>query len=136
MAAKKDMLRVDFDVADLLHSTPSWIGKWSAEDGMQAPDISALPTSSPQAIGMGSCVYTQKEIDHMSGTEGFTYIDWLGELTILIIDSHRHLIALLGGKPKDLLGWKMVTNGVAHLLDSLLPRAHFTAEDSPLTCTS
>jgi hypothetical protein len=95
---------------------------------------------------MGSRVYTQEEIDRMSGTEGFTYIDWLGEyvlfysfsfhsnwfprLTIPILDSHRRLIALLGGKPKDLLGWKTVTDGTAHLLDSLLPRAHFTAGDS------
>ncbi|KAJ7903757.1 hypothetical protein B0H14DRAFT_3421936 [Mycena olivaceomarginata] len=74
------------------------------------------------------------EIDRMSGTEGFTYIDWLGELTIPIIDSHRRLIALLGGKPKDLLGWKTVTDGAAHLLDSLLPRAHFTANDSLHRC--
>ncbi|KAJ7831846.1 hypothetical protein B0H14DRAFT_3713105 [Mycena olivaceomarginata] len=145
-AAKKNTLRMDFDVADLPHSMPSWIGKRSAEDGTQAPDVDALPTSSPRAIGMGSRVYTQKEIDRMSGTKGFTYIDWLGEyilfysfsfcsngfarLTILIVDSHRCLIALLGGKPKDLLGWKIVTDGTAHLLDSLLPRAHFTAGDS------
>ncbi|KAJ7747084.1 hypothetical protein B0H14DRAFT_2636825 [Mycena olivaceomarginata] len=121
---------MDFNIADLPHSTPSWIGKRSAEDGTQAPDIGTLPTSSPRAIGMGSRVYTQEEIGRMSGTEGFTYIDWLRELTIPILDSHRRLIALLGGKPKDLLGWKTVTDGAAHLLDSLLPRAHFTAGDS------
>ncbi|KAJ7833452.1 hypothetical protein B0H14DRAFT_3142596 [Mycena olivaceomarginata] len=129
-AAKKNALQTDFDVTDLPHSTPSWIGKRSSEDGTQAPNVGTLPTSSARAIRMGSRVYTQEELDRMSGTDGFTYIDWLGELTIPIIDSHRRLIALLGGKPKDLLGWKKVTDSAAHLLESLLPRAHFTVGDS------
>ncbi|KAJ7846840.1 hypothetical protein B0H14DRAFT_3677681 [Mycena olivaceomarginata] len=127
-AAKKNALQTDFDVIDLPHSTPSWIGKCSSEDGTQAPNVGTLPTSSARAIGMGSRVYTQEELNRMSGTDGFTYIDWLGELTIPIIDSHRRLIALLGGKPKDLLGWKKVTDSAAHLLESPLPRAHFTVE--------
>ncbi|KAJ7686883.1 hypothetical protein B0H14DRAFT_2528889 [Mycena olivaceomarginata] len=129
-AAKKNALQTDFDAIDLPHSTPSWIGKRSSEDGTQAPNVGTLPTSSARAIGMGSRVYTQEELNRMSGTDGFTYIDWLGELTIPIIDSHRRLIALLGGKPKDLLGWKKVTDSAAHLLESLLPRAHFTVGDS------
>ncbi|KAJ7838460.1 hypothetical protein B0H14DRAFT_3459304 [Mycena olivaceomarginata] len=129
-AAKKNALQTDFDAIDLPHSTPSWIGKRSSEDGTQAPNVGTLPTSSARTIGMGSRVYTQEELNRMSGTDSFTYIDWLGELTIPIIDSHRRLIALLGGKPKDLLGWKKVTDSAAHLLESLLPRAHFTVGDS------
>ncbi|KAJ7740403.1 hypothetical protein B0H14DRAFT_3609235 [Mycena olivaceomarginata] len=118
-AAKKNALQTDFDVIDLPHSTPSWIGKRSSEDGTQAPNVGTLPTSSARAIEMGSRVYTQEELNCMSGTDGFTYIDWLGELTIPIIDSHRRLIALLGGKPKDLLGWKKAPGELCNHPDNI-----------------
>ncbi|KAJ7939187.1 hypothetical protein B0H13DRAFT_1850922 [Mycena leptocephala] len=54
-------------------------------------------------------LYTQEEPDALSGTEGFG-------ITILIIDSHRRLIPLLGGKPKDLVGWKRITDAAAELM--------------------
>ncbi|KAJ7116172.1 hypothetical protein C8R43DRAFT_1091281 [Mycena crocata] len=35
------------------------------------------------------------------------YIDWLGSLTVPIVDSRRRVIAVLGGMPRDLSGWKI-----------------------------
>ncbi|KAJ6586796.1 hypothetical protein DFH09DRAFT_1307910 [Mycena vulgaris] len=69
--------------------------------------------------GMGGIWYTQEEIDELSGTIDFRYVNWLGEITIPIINSHR-LIALLGGKPKDLMGWKIVTDAAAALMARLM----------------
>ncbi|KAJ7663691.1 hypothetical protein B0H14DRAFT_3539856 [Mycena olivaceomarginata] len=55
--------------------------------------------------GMGGRLYSQAEVDALTGTIGFTYIAWLGLLTIPILDSRRRIIALLGGTPKDVEGW-------------------------------
>ncbi|KAJ7803383.1 hypothetical protein B0H14DRAFT_2613401 [Mycena olivaceomarginata] len=112
-AAKKNALQTDFDAIDLPHSTPSWIGK--------RPQCRHLANLFCSGNRDGESRLHQEELNRMSGTDGFTYIDWLGELTIPIIDSHRRLIALLGGKPKDLLGWKKVTDSAAHLMESLSP---------------
>ena len=57
--------------------------------------------------------------------------DLLGHFstTIPIIDSYRRTVALLGGKPKDLEGWKIVTDGAAELMARLGPQGHFTYEE-------
>ncbi|KAJ7512598.1 hypothetical protein B0H11DRAFT_1618151, partial [Mycena galericulata] len=36
--------------------------------------------------------------------------------TIPLLDSHRRVIAVLGGTPRDAAGWKVVTDGAAALL--------------------
>ncbi|KAJ6549601.1 hypothetical protein DFH09DRAFT_1320076 [Mycena vulgaris] len=45
-----------------------------------------------------------------------TWDEWLGRLTIPLLDSHRRVIAVLGGTPRDAAGWKVVTDGAAALL--------------------
>lgn len=40
------------------------------------------------------------------------------------------MFALLGGKPKDLIGWKIVTDGAANLMSELSPEGRFTQEDT------
>ncbi|KAF8198230.1 hypothetical protein K438DRAFT_1584334 [Mycena galopus ATCC 62051] len=51
-------------------------------------------------------------------------------MTLPVIDSQRRLMLLLGGKPKDLIGWQVVTDGAAKLMDMLLPQCHFTPDNS------
>ncbi|KAF8156502.1 hypothetical protein K438DRAFT_1861934 [Mycena galopus ATCC 62051] len=101
-----------------------------AKDGHDTPDVTAPLATSLPADGMGPQIYTQEQVDALSGTEGFMYVPWLGATTVPVINSHRRLIILLGGKPKDITGWNLVTDGAAHLMDSLFHRAHFKPEDS------
>ncbi|KAJ6600992.1 hypothetical protein DFH09DRAFT_901023 [Mycena vulgaris] len=49
-------------------------------------------------------------------------------LTIPLLDSHRRIIALLGGTPRDGVGWKAATNGAATLLQERLSRIHLSDE--------
>ncbi|KAF7367044.1 hypothetical protein MSAN_00963600 [Mycena sanguinolenta] len=88
-----------------------------------------VPRMALSPAGLGAHSYTQEDIDRLSGTTGFSYICWLGELTIPVIDSEENVFALLGGKPKDLAGWKVVTDGAATMMSRLSPQGHFTAED-------
>ncbi|KAJ7895608.1 hypothetical protein B0H14DRAFT_3426222 [Mycena olivaceomarginata] len=69
---------------------------------------------------MGGRLYSQAEVDALTGTIGFTYIAWLGLLTIPILDSRRRIIALLGGTPKDVEGWTKVTDGAFALMQDAL----------------
>ncbi|KAJ7310640.1 hypothetical protein DFH08DRAFT_918250 [Mycena albidolilacea] len=69
---------------------------------------------------MGGRLYSQAEVDALTGTIGFTYIAWLGLLTIPILDSQRQIIALLGGTPKDVEGWTKVTDGAFALMQDAL----------------
>ncbi|KAJ7502267.1 hypothetical protein B0H11DRAFT_2365602 [Mycena galericulata] len=127
--AKSNAIQVDLDATDLPHSKPAWIGKRNAQDGSEAPEVGSISPSSSSSPGMGGTVYTQEELDALSGTEGFQYVNWLGEISIPIIDSHRRLIALLGGKPKDLVEWKRVTDTAAELMSNAMERGHFTDDD-------
>ncbi|KAF8144829.1 hypothetical protein K438DRAFT_1873084 [Mycena galopus ATCC 62051] len=148
-AAQRNVLQVHFDAAGLPHSQPAWIGRRVAEDGSEAPPVHAPPPSSFTPIaGMGPQIYTQEQVDALSETKGFTYVPWLGEcaafvplsspsfphclsrLSVPVVDSHRRLILLLGGKPRDLLRWQTVTDTAAHLMDTLFHRGHFKPEDS------
>ncbi|KAJ7099643.1 hypothetical protein C8R43DRAFT_907520, partial [Mycena crocata] len=45
-----------------------------------------------------------------------------------ILDSKRRVIAVLGGMPRDVLGWKTVTDGAFKLLQDRIPRLHLTDE--------
>ncbi|KAJ7104591.1 hypothetical protein C8R43DRAFT_1092225 [Mycena crocata] len=57
------------------------------------------------------------------------YIDWLGVLTIPILDSKRRVIAVLGGTPRDVVDWKTCTDGAFQLLQDRLSRIRLP-EDS------
>ncbi|KAJ7925408.1 hypothetical protein B0H13DRAFT_1863243 [Mycena leptocephala] len=82
---------VDVDTAQLPHSKPDWIGLRSAED--------------ESANGMGGRAYTRDEIQALTGRGDLRYINWLGRLSIPIVDSNGRIIAVLGGMPKDVDGW-------------------------------
>ncbi|KAJ6603536.1 hypothetical protein DFH09DRAFT_898943, partial [Mycena vulgaris] len=45
-----------------------------------------------------------------------------------LLDSHRRIIALLGGMPHDVAGWKTVTDGAARLLQDRITRLRLTEE--------
>ncbi|KAJ7330276.1 hypothetical protein DFH08DRAFT_966845 [Mycena albidolilacea] len=128
-AAKKSAIQVALDSVELPHSKPSWIGKRTAEDRTEAPEVGPPPTPQLPQPGLGPQIYTQEELDRLSNTKGFRYIPWLGEMALPIIDSRRRLILVLGGKPKDPVGWHVVTDGAAKLMDKLLLQCHFTPDD-------
>ncbi|KAJ7176368.1 hypothetical protein C8R43DRAFT_1118887 [Mycena crocata] len=124
--AKASALEVEIDATQLPHSKPAWMGSRAAGDA----EFEFTEATQPHDLssGLGRKTYTQEELDALSGTEGFRYIDWLGELTIPIVDSKRRVIAVLGGMPKDVVGWKVVTDGAFNLLQARLPRLHLTNE--------
>ncbi|KAJ7078269.1 hypothetical protein B0H15DRAFT_804874 [Mycena belliarum] len=94
-------VQVDVDAAELAHSRPGWIGMRSAE--------------TQHANGMGGRVYTREEIESLTGAKGLRYINWLGQTSIPLVDSKGRIIAVLGGMPCDLAGWKLVTDAAADL---------------------
>ncbi|KAJ7840297.1 hypothetical protein B0H14DRAFT_2587526 [Mycena olivaceomarginata] len=63
-----------------------------------------------------------------TGTQGFMYINWLGRLTIPLLDAQCCVIAVLGGMPRDHAGWKTVTDGAAALLEERQSRIKLTTE--------
>ncbi|KAJ7177324.1 hypothetical protein C8R43DRAFT_942589 [Mycena crocata] len=118
--AKQSALEIDIDASALPHSKPAWIGdRWASkakfEFGQPQPphDLST---------GLGGASPTQAEVDALSGTKGFMYVDWLGELSIPILDKNRRVVAVLGGKPRDLIEWQAVTEGASTLLRERLDR--------------
>ncbi|KAJ6555623.1 hypothetical protein DFH09DRAFT_1318031 [Mycena vulgaris] len=122
---KKSALQLDLDAQTLPHSKPAWLGSRSA--GEQDFDFTEPAKPHNLSSGLGGVIYTQEEVDTLSGTEGFMYIGWLGLLTIPLLDSRHRVIALLGGMPRD-AGWKDVANGAAALLMERLPRIRLTEE--------
>ncbi|KAJ6473910.1 hypothetical protein C8R45DRAFT_835221, partial [Mycena sanguinolenta] len=46
-----------------------------------------------------------------------------------LADSNQSVVGLLGGKPRDLDGWKIVADGAAALMASLAVYGHFTTND-------
>jgi hypothetical protein len=121
-ASLKHALQVDLDAADLAHSKPAWIGLRSAEE--ESED------------GMGGRVYTREEIEALTGARDLVYVNWLGQcvffalvsylhgllirpsLSIPIVDSRGRIIAVLGGMPKNLIVWKVITDRAAALMES------------------
>ncbi|KAJ7291863.1 hypothetical protein C8J57DRAFT_1044334 [Mycena rebaudengoi] len=66
-------------------------------------------------------------------------------LTIPILDAYRRIIALLGGKPRNLEGWKATTDQAAELMESQRCRTSFSEtnthhrradEECPYACIS
>ncbi|KAF7361096.1 hypothetical protein MSAN_01140800 [Mycena sanguinolenta] len=123
--AAENVVNVGVNAAELPHTKRGWIRKILAQDGSEVPAVG--PSTPPPGLGQHS--YSQEEIDHLTSTEGFDYIVWLGEKTVPITDSHWRLFALLGGMPKDLVAWKVVTDGTAKMMADRAPHAHFTDED-------
>ncbi|KAJ6450264.1 hypothetical protein C8R45DRAFT_1043701 [Mycena sanguinolenta] len=115
-AAKKNVLQTRSDTMVLPHTKRSWIGKLHAQHGSESPNVDPPSPGALPTAGMVPHSYTQEDIDRLSGTTGFLYVPWGGELTIPIVDSGRRNFALLGGKPKDLVGWQAVTDGAAELM--------------------
>ncbi|KAJ7119335.1 hypothetical protein C8R43DRAFT_1137042 [Mycena crocata] len=62
------------------------------------------------------------------------YIDWLGSLTIPLLDRERRVIVVLGGMPRDVLGWKTVTDGAFQLLQDGLHRIRLTDDQLHHRC--
>ncbi|KAJ7511928.1 hypothetical protein B0H11DRAFT_2214798 [Mycena galericulata] len=113
-SALRHAVHLDFDAADLPHSKPAWIGLRSAED--------------EHADGMGGRAYTREEIEALTGARGLRYLNWLGRLSLPIVDSKGRIIAVLGGMPKDLAGWKRVTNRATELLAQRVNEGSFSTD--------
>ncbi|KAJ7232601.1 hypothetical protein B0H12DRAFT_1239587 [Mycena haematopus] len=106
--AKASALKLDLDAAALPHSKPAWVGSRSAGD--EPFEFTEPAGAHDLTTGLGGVSYTQEEVDALSGTLGFMYIAWLGTLTIPLLDCHRRIIALLGSTPRDVVGWKVITD--------------------------
>lgn len=73
-------LDLDLDAGDLPHSKPAWIGSRAAQED----DFEFTEPAAPHDLGtgLGDASYTQAEVDQLSGTVGFMYIDWLGRYVL------------------------------------------------------
>ncbi|KAJ6495474.1 hypothetical protein C8R45DRAFT_1095110 [Mycena sanguinolenta] len=67
--------------------------------------------------GLGRPSYTQEQVDALTGASGLTYIPWLGQLTIPIINRQRCICGVLGRASQDTASWKSVTDGAFSLLE-------------------
>ncbi|KAJ6502987.1 hypothetical protein DFH09DRAFT_1335755 [Mycena vulgaris] len=124
---KLSALELEIDTSELPHSRPAWMGSRAAQD--EPFEFSEPAAPHDLGTGLGGVMYTQAEVDQLSGTVGFMYINWLGFITIPIIDSHRRLIALLGGTPRDVVGWQAATDGAAALLEERATRIRVGEDD-------
>ncbi|KAJ6542099.1 hypothetical protein DFH09DRAFT_1089428 [Mycena vulgaris] len=124
--AKSAALELDVDATELKHSQHAWQG--SAAAGKEPFEFREPQSPHDLETGLGGVLYTQEEVDLLTGTQGFMYISWLGRLTIPLLDAQRRVIAVLGGTPRDHAGWKKVTEGTAALLEERQPRIKLTQE--------
>ncbi|KAJ6459363.1 hypothetical protein C8R47DRAFT_1226640 [Mycena vitilis] len=115
-AALAQAIRVDIDTAELTHAKPAWTGKRSAQD------------EHDHETGMGGKIYTREEIEALTGSADLRYVNWAGRISIPIIDSRGRIIAVLGGTPADVEGWKCVTDTAARLLERKAAEGSFTTE--------
>ncbi|KAJ6502981.1 hypothetical protein DFH09DRAFT_1102283 [Mycena vulgaris] len=106
-------LHVDVDISLLAHSKPAFIGLRSAEE----------------EGGLGGRMYTREEIEAFTGAKDLRYINWLGRISLPIIDAKGRIIAVSGGMPKDIAGWKIVTDTAARFFSHRVREASFTEED-------
>ncbi|KAJ7742390.1 hypothetical protein B0H14DRAFT_3515115 [Mycena olivaceomarginata] len=131
--AKASALNLGVDAGTLPHTKCAWMGPRPSagenveDQGESAEDHEPQPPHHLDT-GLGGISYTQAEVDALSGTVGFMYIAWLGKLTIPILDSHRRVIALLGGTPRNQAGWKAATDGAAALLEERVARIRLSDE--------
>ncbi|KAJ7027064.1 hypothetical protein C8F04DRAFT_1045077 [Mycena alexandri] len=78
---------------------------------------------------MGGRIYTQEEVRDLTGEDGMRYINWLGELSIPILDCRGRIIAVLGGMPRDREGWKKLIDELSTLMDEASPNLRHSTED-------
>ncbi|KAJ7732875.1 hypothetical protein B0H16DRAFT_1732606 [Mycena metata] len=109
-------IQVNIDVNDLPRTKPAWIGKRNPQDDHTFED------------GMGGRIYTEGEIRELTGEDGMRYINWLGVLSIPIIDAHGRIIAVLGGTPRDVEGWRAITDRAATLMETKATRLRHTED--------
>ncbi|KAJ7886259.1 hypothetical protein B0H14DRAFT_3431468 [Mycena olivaceomarginata] len=112
--AKGSALHLGVDAGALPHTKRGWMGPRPvademAEDGNEGFEASEPPPCTLSTTAWGEC-------------------PWLGKLTIPILDSHRRIIALLGGTPRDEARWKAATDRAAALLDERLARIRLSDE--------
>ncbi|KAJ7309177.1 hypothetical protein DFH08DRAFT_823602 [Mycena albidolilacea] len=105
--AKKSTLHVDIDAGALPHAKTAWPAPLHED-----------------ATGLGGVVYTQEQVDVLTGTPGLMYCEWLGHLAIPIVDRKCRVVGVLGEGPRDCEGWKTVTNGAFALLQERVHRIH------------
>jgi hypothetical protein len=74
--AKPSYLEIVYDANGLPHSIPAWIGSRTAPELQFVFDHA--PASQGGHNGIGGRLYTQSEVDALTGTRGFKYIGWLG----------------------------------------------------------
>ncbi|KAF7345127.1 hypothetical protein MSAN_01888700 [Mycena sanguinolenta] len=117
--AKTSYIEVKYDANKLPRTIPAWIGNRLAQDSELIFDADQTVRTTDD--GMGGRMYTQAEVDKLVGDTGFRYIPWLGLLTIAILDSRRRAIGLLGGQPKDVVGWAKVIEHVSDALQRRIP---------------
>ncbi|KAJ7164584.1 hypothetical protein C8R43DRAFT_1122461 [Mycena crocata] len=113
-SALKQTIKVELDASELSHSKPAWIGLRSAEGQHEN--------------GMGGRSYTKEEIEALTGTSDLRYINWLGRISLPIVDSKGRIIAVLGGMPADTVGWKRVTDSAAQMLAERVVEGSFTTD--------
>lgn len=75
-AAKAAALELNVDAANLKHAKHAWQGSGSAGVG----DLEFSEPQGPHDLdtGLGGALYTQDEVDALTGTRGFMYVSWLG----------------------------------------------------------
>ncbi|KAJ7789145.1 hypothetical protein B0H14DRAFT_3503324 [Mycena olivaceomarginata] len=111
--AKASALNLDLDATTLPHTKRGWMGPRPSGDEMAEDEDEGFEASEPPPL------------HHLDTGLGGA---WLGKLTIPILDSHRRIIALLGGTPRDEARWKATTDRAAALLDQRLDRIRLSDE--------
>lgn len=76
-AAKSAALELDVDAAQLKHAKRAWQGSGSKLNDDYS-EFCEPPSSHDLETGLGGVLYTQDEVDALTGTRGFMYIPWLG----------------------------------------------------------
>jgi hypothetical protein len=75
--AKKSTLHVDIDAGALPHAKTAWVGARLAEEA--ALEFMQPAPLHEDATGLGGVVYTQEQVDTLTGTPGLMYCGWLGQ---------------------------------------------------------
>ncbi|CAK5268439.1 unnamed protein product [Mycena citricolor] len=128
-AVRRD-IQVDLNAAALPRSGPSWIGR---SEHLQPP-LPSKPAAVTQPTGLSGMAEneaapTQAEIDGLVGEPGFSYVNWGGRVSIRILDSHRRVIALLGGMPRDASGYTQAMELAAEDIEREAATCVFTHGD-------
>jgi hypothetical protein len=95
--AQTSALELGLDATALPHSKPAWLGSRSAaEDPLGYTEPT---TPHDLSSGLGGVSYTQRQVDALSGTEGFMYVAWLGAYAPPHSHGHNSLLTRTPGSP-------------------------------------